>query len=308
MAKKVSIVIPVYNEEQNIDFIANEILAVIEKLNYTFEIIFIDDGSRDSTLEKIQLLSQKHQNVFNIEFSKNFGKENALKAGYDYATGDCIISLDGDMQHPPESIGLMLEKWEEGFDIVSAQRTYSQSTGFIKKKSSDLFYSTINTLSDTKLEKGTSDFKLIDQSVAKILHNLNENGIFMRGLIKWLGFKSAAISFTANERHSGETKFSFISLLKFAIEGITAFSVKPLYMAVYLGFSFSLLSVFYIPYVIYSFYAGIEVPGWASVIVTIVFFGGLQLIILGIIGIYIGKLFIQSKQRPNYIVRTTNLK
>lgn len=308
MIKKVSIVIPVYNEEQNIDFIAKEVLAVCHKLNYTFEFIFIDDGSRDATLEKIKLLNQKHPNIFNIELTKNFGHQNALKAGYDYATGDCIISMDGDMQHPPQLIALMLSHWEKGFDIVSTQRTYPTSTSIFKQNGSNLFYKIINTLSDTKIEKGSSDFRLIDRSVANTLANITENGIFMRGLINWLGFKSTTIAFTANQRHAGVSKYPFKKMLKFAVEGITAFSVKPLYMAVYLGFTFSLLSLLYIPYVIYSFYSGIEVPGWASVIVTIVFFGGLQLIILGIIGTYIGKLFIQSKQRPNYIVRTTNIK
>ncbi len=307
MAKKVSIVIPVYNEEQNIDFIAKEILAVLEKLNYTFELIFIDDGSRDSTLEKIQLLSQKHSNIFNIELTKNFGHQNALKAGYDYATGDCIISMDGDMQHPPELIGLMLTQWENGYDIVSTQRTYPAATSIFKKSGSNLFYKIINALSDTKIEKGSSDFRLIDRQVANTLKNLTENSIFMRGLINWLGFKSTKIAFNANQRHAGISKYPFKKMLKFAITGITAFSVKPLYMAVYLGFVFSTLSLFYIPYVIYAHYQGEDVAGWASVIVTIVFFGGLQLIILGIIGIYIGKLFIQSKQRPNYIVRTTNI-
>lgn len=308
MNKKISIVIPVYNEELNIDFIADQIKSVCGNINYAFELIFIDDGSHDRTLSKIKSLQNQDSNIFYIEFSRNFGKENALKAGYDYATGDCIITLDGDMQHPPEMIGLMLTKWEEGFDIVSAQRTYNQSTNANKIKWSNLFYTTINLLSDTKLERGSSDFKLIDSSVAKVLRNLNENGIFMRGLIKWLGFKTTSLSFTANERNAGETKFSFIKLFKFAIEGITSFSVKPLTMAVYLGFTFSVLSLLYIPYVIYEHYQGRDIPGWATVVVAVIFLGGLQLIILGIIGIYIGKLFIQSKQRPNYIVRNTNIK
>ncbi len=308
MAKKVSIVIPVFNEEQNIDFIAKEIFKVTENLNYVFEVIFIDDGSRDSTLKKIQQLCKINPNIFIIEFTKNFGHQNALKAGYDYATGDCIISMDGDMQHPPQLIGLMLSQWENGFDIVSTQRTYPPSTSIFKQNGSNLFYKIINTLSDTKIEKGSSDFRLIDRQVANTLKNLTENSIFMRGLINWLGFKSTTIAFNANERYAGQSKYPLKKMIKFAIEGITAFSVKPLYMAVYLGFTFSILSLLYIPYIIYAHYQGQDVAGWASVIVTIVFFGGLQLIILGIIGIYIGKLFIQSKQRPNYIVRSTNIK
>lgn len=308
MNKKISIVIPVFNEVQNIDLIAKKLLAESLKLNYVFEFIFIDDGSVDGTLEKIQNLIATNTQISFIQLSRNFGHQNALKAGYDFATGDCIISMDGDMQHPPELIGLMLEKWEEGFDIVSTQRTYPKSTGAFKKNGSKLFYKIINILSDTRIEKGSSDFRLIDKSVAKTLTNFTENGIFMRGLINWLGFKSTCISFNANERYAGESKYPFKKMLKFAVEGITAFSVKPLYMAVYLGFAFSTLSILYIPFVIYEHYLGKDVAGWATVVVSIVFFGGLQLIILGIIGIYIGKLFIQSKQRPNYIVRNTNIK
>jgi glycosyltransferase involved in cell wall biosynthesis len=308
MTKKVSIVIPVYNEAQNIDFFAKEILAVSQNLNYNFEFIFIDDGSQDDTLEKIQNLSVQHPQILYLQLSRNFGHQNALKAGYDTATGDCIISMDGDMQHPPALIGLMLQKWESGFDIVTTQRTYPKNAGFIKKSSSDIFYKLLNSLSDTRIEKGSSDFRLIDKSVAKTLSNLTENGIFMRGLINWLGFKSTSIAFNANERHAGVSKYPLKKMLKFAIEGITAFSIKPLYMAVYLGFTFSTLAILYIPIVIYEHYHGQDVAGWATVVVAIVFFGGLQLIILGIIGIYIGKLFIQSKQRPNYIVRSSNIK
>ena len=308
MIKKVSIVIPVFNEVQNIDFIAKKLLAESLKLNYVFEFIFIDDGSVDGTLEKIQNLIATNTQIYFIQLSRNFGHQNALKAGYDFATGDCIISMDGDMQHPPEMIGLMLEKWESGFDIVSTQRTYPKTTGSLKKSGSDLFYKINNILSDTKLEKGSSDFRLIDRSVAITLSGLNENGIFMRGLIQWLGFKTATIAFNANERYAGQSKYPFKKMLKFAVEGITAFSIKPLHMAIYLGFTFSILSLIYIPFVIYEHYQGQDIPGWATVVVAIMFLGGLQLIILGIIGIYIGKLFIQSKQRPNYIVRTTNLK
>jgi glycosyltransferase involved in cell wall biosynthesis len=308
MPKKISVVIPVYNEELNINFIAHQVVSVFNNIHYDLELIFIDDGSKDNSIGKIKDLSEKHHQIYFIQFSRNFGHQNALKAGYDFATGDCIISLDGDLQHPPDLIPEMILEWENGFDIVSTIRTYPKSIAISKKKGSDLFYKIINLLSDTKIEKGSSDFRLIDKSVAKILSGFKENGIFMRGLIQWLGFKTTTIAFDANERFAGESKYPLKKMIRFAVEGITAFSVKPLTMAVYLGFTFSLLSILYLPYIIYSFYTGQEVSGWASIIVTIVFFGGLQLIILGIIGIYIGKLFVQSKQRPNYIVRLTNIK
>lgn len=215
--------------------------------------------------------------------------------------------MDGDMQHPPELIGQFIEKWEEGYDVVYSCREYQDDATIFKTKTSDIFYKMINSLSDTKLEKGTADFRLIDRKVANVLVQLNENGLFMRGLIKWLGFKQYAIHYQADPRFSGKSKYTLRRMVKFAVEGITAFSVRPLYIATGIGLFFSLMSLLYIPYILISYYCGHVVSGWSSVLASVVFFGGIQLMVLGIIGMYLGKLFMQAKQRPNYIIRSTNL-
>jgi glycosyltransferase involved in cell wall biosynthesis len=306
--KKLSVVIPSFNEEGNIEHLAQRLLNVLRLLPYSYEVIFVDDGSSDGTLAKLKSLGSLDSNFFYVELSRNFGHQNALKAGYDFATGDAIISMDGDGQHPPELIPQFIQKWEEGYDVVYSTREYADETTLFKTKTSDLFYRMINSLSDTKLEKGTADFRLIDRKVANVLVNLNENGLFMRGLIKWLGFKQYAINYTAEARFSGKSKYTIKKMIRFAVEGITAFSVRPLYIATGMGLFFSVLSVLYIPYILISYYSGHVVSGWSSVLASVVFFGGVQLMVLGIIGMYLGKLFMQAKQRPNYIIRSTNLK
>ena len=309
MKKKISVVVPSFNEEGNIEVLTSRLLTALKALpNYIYEVIFIDDGSSDATLDKLKSLSQLDGGLFYLELSRNFGHQNALKAGYDFATGDCIISMDGDMQHPPEMINQFVEKWEEGYDVVYSCREYQDDATIFKTKTSDLFYKMINSLSDTKLEKGTADFRLIDRKVANVLVQLNENGLFMRGLVKWLGFKQYAIHYQADPRFSGKSKYTIRKMIKFAVEGITAFSVRPLYLATGVGVFFSFMSLLYIPYIAWTFIYGHEAPGWASVLASVVFFGGMQLMVLGIIGTYLGKLFMQAKQRPNYIIRSTNLK
>src|SRR5476651_41449 len=305
MKKKISVVIPSFNEEGNIEHLANRLLVAIKALsNYDYEIIFIDDGSSDGTLEKLKGLTLIDSHIFYLELSRNFGHQNALKAGYDFATGDCIISMDGDMQHQPEIIGQFVEKWEEGFDVVYSCREYTDDATIFKTKTSDIFYTMINSLSDTKLEKGTADFRLIDRKVANVLVQLNENGLFMRGLIKWLGFKQYAIHYQADARFSGKSKYTIKKMVRFAVEGITAFSVKPLNIAIGIGAFFSFMSLLYIPYIAWTLIYGHEAPGWASVLASVVFFGGMNLMVLGIIGLYLGKMFMQAKQRPNYIIRS----
>lgn len=306
--KKISIVIPAYNEEGNLSLIHSEIRKVFQTLtDYNYEIIFVNDGSRDHTQQHLEKLASECQEVKYIEFSRNFGHQNAVKAGMDYADGNAVISMDADLQHPPVLIPDMIRKWEEGFDIVYTIRKYSKNISFFKRKTSDFFYHILSGLSDVELEKGSSDFRLLDASVIEVIRKTGESDIFLRGLVKWIGFKQYSIDFVAADRFSGVSKYSFGKMLRFAFTGITAFSVKPLYLAAYLGFFFSFLSpVVYFAYVFYSFYNGSEISGWASLIMTVVFFGGLQLTILGILGIYMGKIFKQIKDRPTYIVRSKN--
>ncbi len=306
--KLISIVIPAYNESENIPKTVPTILNLIKPLPYRFEIIMVADGCTDNTLDKIQELALEHKNIFYIEFSRNFGHQNALKAGLDHASGDCVISLDCDLQHPPEIIPEMLSKWESGYEVVYTIRKEDKKHPPSKRFTSRLFYDTINKLSDVEIESGSADFRLLDKKVVRIMKNFHENEPFLRGLIKWIGFKQFSMEYSPNQRTLGKSKYSLKRMISFALQGVTSFSVRPLYGAIYLGFTFTMLSILYLPYVLHAFHNGKEVSGWASIIMTIVFFGGLQLTILGIIGIYVGKMFIQVKERPNYIIRSTNLK
>jgi dolichol-phosphate mannosyltransferase len=307
MKKLISIVIPAFNESENIKPLVERISEVFKNLYYNYELIFVNDGSSDDTQKVLMTLNQVNPKINYIELSRNFGHQNALKAGLDMANGDCVISMDCDLQHPPELIPQFLEKWEDGYEIVYSVRRDSDSLTGFKRNTSKIFYSVINTMSDINLEAGTADFRLLDKKVISVFSNFSESEPFIRGLIKWLGFKQYAIEYTPGDRYSGKSHYTFKKMMGLALQGITSFSIKPLHTAVYLGFLFSVLSLLYIPYVVYSFYSGTEIHGWASMIMTVVFFGGLQLIILGIIGIYIGKLFIQAKRRPNYIIRNTTL-
>ena len=307
--KKISVVIPAHNEEGNISLIYQRIKEVFSKLeSYRFEIIFVNDGSRDNTQKVIEDLAQNHEEVKYIEFSRNFGHQPAVKAGMDCSTGNAMISMDADLQHPPELIPELIKKWEEGFDIVFTIRTYPKQISAFKRNTSKLYYKFLTRISDVNLsEGGGSDFRLMDASVVDVVRNMNEADIFLRGLSNWMGFRRVGIPFTAGERASGESSYDLKKMMRFAFTGITAFSVKPLYLAAYLGFIFSAIAaVGYGTYVIHSFIAGTEISGWASLIMTVVFFGGVQLIIMGIMGIYLGKIFKQVTERPNYIIRSKN--
>ncbi|MEY4039117.1 MAG: hypothetical protein RIR67_1429 [Bacteroidota bacterium] len=309
MRKNITIVIPSYNEESNIEKLLSSLNEVIVSLNYNFKILFVDDGSRDGTIVKLKDLARNQDNLFYIELSRNFGHQNALKAGIDYAklNSDAVISMDGDLQHPPALIPELIARWEEGYDVVYTVRAETESLSYFKNKTSKWFYSLMNKLSEIKFEPGTADFRLIDKRVAEVFSDFTENELFIRGIINWVGFSQFAVDYMPQERYSGKSKYTLSKMIRFAIQGITSFSTRPLYFAVFLGLGLSIFSiVFFSIYVVYSLYFGHPISGWASVITAIVFFGCLNLIVLGIIGIYIGKLFMQSKGRPNYLVKNTN--
>jgi dolichol-phosphate mannosyltransferase len=311
MNKSIAIVIPSYNEATNIDVLIQALNETIVNINYNFKFIFVDDGSNDETVAILKEKSKVHQHIFYLELSRNFGHQNALKAGIDLVKNDvdAIISMDGDMQHPPKIIPKLIQKWEEGFEVVYTIREEDKKLGFVKNKTSNLFYGLMNKLSDIKFEPGTADFRLIDKKVAQVFSDFTENELFIRGIINWVGFKQYAIHYEPNERYSGKSKYTVGKMMRFAVQGITSFSTKPLSMAIILGISLSVMAfIFYIAYVLYSVYYGHVISGWASVITTVVFFGGLNLVVLGIIGVYIGKLFMQSKGRPNYLISSTNYK
>ena len=305
--KHVNIVVPVYNEEENILKLIAQVQDVFETLPYSYSFIIVDDGSTDNTLDLLRGAAAADKHIRFISLSKNFGHQNALKAGLDHARGDCVISMDGDLQHPPELIPTLLKHWEDGYDVVYTLRKDDETnTGYFKRKTSNLFYKVMNRLAGLEMEKGSADFRLLSKKVLYILQGIDEHELFFRGLVKWVGFKQIGVEYTARARTKGQSKYSFKKMMQFAVQGITSFSTKPLYIAAYLGLIFSLLSLLYIPYAITSYLLGHIVSGWASIIVTIAFFGGLQLSILGIIGLYIGKIFMQGKRRPFYIIKEVN--
>lgn len=308
MGKLISILIPVYNEEDNVFSITEAVQQVFKGTSYLFEILFVNDGSNDQTLCKVKDLCKLNNNIFYISFSRNFGKDNALLAGLKHLRGDAAITIDADMQHPPELIPDLIKFWEEGNDVVYTYReTKNHHASKRTQFTSKFFYKALNNLSDIELEDGIADFRIIDRKVINVINNLHEDKPFFRGLLKWVGFTQKALPYNPNARKHGETKYNTKALIRLALQGITSFSTKPLQLAIYMGLTISLMSLLYIPYVIISLYYDKAISGWSSIIVTIAFFGGLQLMILGIIGIYLGKLFMQSKQRPQFIIKESNI-
>ena len=302
---KVSVIIPSFNEENNIRPLYDSLSEHTKEFNT--EIIFIDDGSSDKTLDNIKELAAQNKNIRYISFSRNFGHQNALKAGYDNATGDCVISMDADMQHPAELIPEMIRLWKQGYKIVSTKRLQDKSLGIFKRFTSKLYYKILNLLSEIKIESGAADFRLLDKQVVKELQQINEKFLFFRGLIPWLGFSQIQLEYMAAERFSGKTKYSFSKMLHFASDGITSFSVRPLKISIYLGFIIAFIAFLYILYAIYiAVFTNNAITGWTSTIISVLFIGGIQLIMIGILGNYLGKLFMENKNRPNYIIKEKN--
>lgn len=306
---ELSIIIPCYNEEGNVHVLYEKLSTILVSCGISsHEIIFVNDGSKDSSLLKIKELTERDGSVKYIHFSRNFGHQNALRAGLDHAKGAAVISLDADLQHPPELIPSLIEHWRAGYKVVYTKRKDTNDLSFFKKMTSKLFYKLINYLSETELEEGTADFRLLDQSVVEALKNFKENNLFYRGIIPSLGFKQIGLNYIPNQRFSGQTKYTFSKMVRFALTGITSSSAKPLYFSIYLGTFLALCSFIYGIYAIYiSIFTDMAIAGWTSLIASVLFIGGIQLIMLGIVGIYLGKLFSESKSRPNYIIEESNI-
>lgn len=301
------VLLPAHNESGNIHPIYTEICKVLEGADYAFEILFVDDGSTDDTLERIKLLAASDRRVKYLELSRNFGHQNAIKAGLDHTDTDLLIMMDCDLQHPPDLISEMLSLHEKGYEVVMTRRRPSEHEGILKRTTSRYFYRFMNLLSEIRLEEGSADFRLIDGRVIPHLRSFGEVDLFYRGLIKWMGFRQISLEYDPSPRLSGTTKYGYRKMFGFGLKGFTSFSTNPLYVSAYLGGGLSALSLFYLPYVLWAWMTNNVVSGWTSIIMTIVFFGGIQLMILGIIGIYIAKIFYQTKQRPHYIIKGSNL-
>ncbi|RHX90848.1 glycosyltransferase family 2 protein [Leptospira stimsonii] len=305
--KIIDIVIPSFNEEGNVRALHDRLEAVIPE-RYDYRIIFVDDGSSDGTLGEIRKLSAQNSRIRFLSFSKNFGHQIALKAGLDHSDADCVISLDADLQHPPELIPALIQKWEEGNDIVYTKRLDNENVGLFKKVTAKIFYSLLNGLSGLNIDQGAADFRLLDKKVVNVLKKFEERNLFIRGMVTGIGFQKSFLEYQPEKRIWGKSKYSLKRMFLFALDGITSFSVKPLHLATIAGVVFSLFSGIYALYAIIIFFTSDKaVSGWTSVLVSVLFMGGVQLIVLGILGEYIGKMFLQTKNRPNYIIKDSNL-
>ncbi len=304
---KISIVVPAFNEAENIPLLTKRLLSLFPPES-PIEIIYVDDGSRDETLTVIKQLSSKYPEVQYVSFSRNFGHQYALRAGLAYASGDAVISMDADMQHPPELIPDLLQKWKEGYDIVYTQRLENKNQGWFKRKTSNLYYKVLNFMTSVAVPRGAADFRLLDRKVVDILNKSPERDLFLRGYITWMGFKQIGIPYQVGKRHAGQSSYTLTRMIRLAWMGITSFGIMPLRLASVLGFLTTFIGFLYALYVVYMkiFTNSFVVSGWTSVLVSVLIIGGIQLIIMGIIGEYLGLIYMETKQRPNYIVRETS--
>lgn len=307
MLKIISVVIPIYFEELLIESLNERLLNVINSLtdNYDFEVIYVNDGSTDGSVELLSNICRKDTRFKLIDLSRNFGHQRAITAGIDYAHGDAVIVMDGDLQDPPEFIVNLINKWQEGYEVVYAIRSSRMGESYFKKVSASLFYKFINYLSNIDIPRNVGDFRLMDKAVVIELCKLRESSRYIRGLVSWVGFKQCGIYYTRDPRYAGETKFSFAKMFKFALDGIFNFSEKPLYIASYVGFGISAVSAIWGLFIAYSYFLGnfVGVLGWSSIMVAILFIGGLQIAFIGLIGQYLGRTYSEVRNRPLYIIK-----
>jgi len=300
----ISVVAPIYNEAEGIRSFVDAVVFELDRLPYTWEIVLVDDGSTDGTWEVLQALHAEGSRIKILRFSRNFGHQLAITAGMQYAHGNAVIVMDADLQHPPALIPQMVAKWQEGFEVVYTLRHYGDEIGWFKRTTSNSFYRVLNFLSDTKLEPGVSDFRLLDRAVLDNFNAMPENVRFIRGMIRWLGFRQTSIPFTAAPRFAGQSKFSLFKMVRFALEGITSFSVLPLRWITACGLGVAALSLCYAMYVLGEVWVtGITSPGWPTLIIAILFLGGMQLTALGIVGEYVGRIYMETKRRPLFVVQ-----
>lgn len=304
--KTLSLLVPMYNESEVIPFFFERILKVLAELNIEWEIICVNDGSTDDTEQLIQAYAEKDSRIKLVSFSRNFGKEPAMTAALDYATGSAIIPIDADLQDPPEVIGSMLEKWQEGFDVVYAKRASRATDSVIKRSTAHWFYTLFNRLSDIPIPENVGDFRLMDERVAAVIRKLPEKDRFMKGLFSWPGFSATTVEFERQHRESGDSKFSYWKLWNFALSGITSFSTAPIRIGTYLGLIIAAMSFIYGAYIITkTIFWGVETPGYASIVVIVLFLGSIQLVCIGLLGEYIGRIYKEVKNRPLYVVEST---
>jgi polyisoprenyl-phosphate glycosyltransferase len=298
-----SIVAPVYNEQEVLGFFEDRVRTVCRQLQQPYELVLVNDGSKDGTLAVISELRGRNDHITLVNLSRNFGKEIALMAGLDHARGDAVVVIDADLQDPPELIGEMIEKWRKGFDVVYAQRERREGETWVKKLTAACFYRLIQNVGPVRIPKDTGDFRLISRKVLEALRTMREYHRFMKGLFAWVGFSSTSITYVRDARFAGTTKWNYWKLWNFSLEGITSFTTMPLHAATYLGATVAVLSFIYGTFFfIKTLLRSDPVQGFPTMIITVLFLGGVQLIALGLIGEYLGRVFNETKDRPLYFV------
>jgi glycosyltransferase involved in cell wall biosynthesis len=300
---EVSIVVPAYNEEANLAELYSELLKVLSVLSVSWELIISDDGSTDGTWDAIVALHKKDKNVRGVRLSRNFGHQYALYAGLAVAAGQAVISMDADLQHPPELIPILVGRWQQGCKIVLTVRLDSDNVPLWKRTTSRLFYRLLSLLSGVRIEEGMADFRLLDRQVVTTLLQCREGGLFLRGLLPWIGYPSCKVEYQPQKRFAGKTKYSLIKMLRFGWNGIVSFSIVPLRVGIVIGMFTSLIAFSGIVYAVYSkFISGTAVPGWASAVSIISFLFGVLFVLLGLMGEYIGRIFIEVRGRPRFVI------
>ncbi|MGF6328969.1 glycosyltransferase involved in cell wall biosynthesis [Pseudomonas sp. BS3782 TE3695] len=301
---KVSLIVPVFNEEQAINLFYQAVRRELKLDPCEVEIVFINDGSTDRTAEQAKALAQVDEQVLLINFSRNFGKEPALFAGLEYATGDAVIPMDVDLQDPISVIPQLIAEWQKGADVVLAKRRNRDSDSYLKRHSASLFYHLLNRISYTRIEENVGDFRLMDRKVVNVIRALPEHQLFMKGVLSWAGFTTAVVEYERARRMAGRSKFNGWKLWNLALEGITSFSTVPLRLWTYIGGGISIFAVLYAVYMVLDkIFFGNNVPGYPSLMTAILFLGGVQLIGIGILGEYVGRIYIEAKHRPRYVVK-----
>jgi glycosyltransferase involved in cell wall biosynthesis len=301
---KVSIIIPLMNEEESLPVLYAQLKNTFSQLEgYSYEILFVDDGSTDASYELIQEYGKKDLCVRGLSLSRNFGHQVALMAGIKYANGDILITMDGDLQHPPAIIPKLIEEFEKGFEIVNTIRITTEDASMLKNLTSSLFYKLINLITDIPITPAAADFRLISRKVANAFLAIEEKERFTRGLISWMGFKQSSVEFNAPARFAGKSKYNLRKMIRFARTGITSFSPKPLKISFALGIVFSLLGLIYATIAILENFKGNTVSGWTSILVSVLVMGGIQLLCIGILGEYIATIFTESKKRPLFFIQ-----
>lgn len=301
--KTVTILVPCYNEEEVINIFYKEVVKIINKLDYEFELLFVNDGSKDNTLNKIIAMRMHDSRVSYVDLSRNYGKEIAMAAGLDHVSGDAVIIMDADLQDPPSLIPTMIEEWEKGYDDVYAKRSSRKGESFMKKFTAHCFYRLLSKLSRVEIQKDTGDFRLLNRKAIEALKQFREAGRYTKGLFSLIGFKKKEILFDRDERAAGKTKWNYWKLIGLAIEGITTFTIMPLRIATFIGSITGLGAFIYMIYIVLrTLIVGVELPGYASLVSIVLFIGSIQLISIGVLGEYVGRIFNETKNRPLYFI------